>query len=802
MNRSTLWKLLAGWALLPMHVSAAAAADFDADVGPYFQKHCIACHGPDEQESEFRIDNLSKNVGVEDTALWAEIRERISSGEMPPEDVDAPPTAARSAEVVAWLTARIDEGESARMAKRDRVAFYRLSRDEYVHSIYDLLGVHFDATDPGGFTDDPEWRGFERLGSVLSLSASHIEKYMQAAETILAEAYPDKPAEPLDLLKPAVPSNTINEPYLSQLEAAGLLDKVRFDLWPQDKHRYSNPGRLPAAGVYEARIQLSGLKPAGGRAPRLLVYHTKLDRVLHAQDVVAPEGEPTTITFRTHLPEGNQEIQLINDVPGPSNLPRSGRHGRQPFVSIAHGRIPWQLKLTDEQGAALYPFLILDSAHWSGPIVTDAEQRLRDDYMPQDEGDLEQVRSGLARLARRAFRRPLRNGEIDRYVDVVRSEIEAGAEFRAAVKTGMLAILCSKSFLFLVEGAEDADRRLLDDWELASRLSYFLWSTMPDEQLFSLADNGTLHEPSVLSQQVARMLADPRAERFSDSFVRQWLRLRKVGMFPPDENLYPDYDSHLEQSMIGEPIAFFRHVLANQLSLREFLDSNWTMANPRLANYYGLDEVQQDTFQRVALRPEVHRGGLLTQAAILSLTSDGTRHRPVHRGVWISESIFGKSPPPPPANVEPIEPNPLDEPKATLRMKLEAHQKNPNCAACHAKIDPLGLAFENYNAIGAWRTEEVVQRGTGSNPPVDPSGALPDGRTFANAEEFKQLLLADLDEFNATFIRKLATYGLRRTMTFEDRDELASIAGQSQAADYQVRAIVEAFVLSDLFRQR
>ena len=786
--------------LLLMLAVNARAADFDKDVAGYFQKHCIRCHGADKQEGEFRIDNLSKDVGTNDTSLWAEVRERISSGEMPPEDVENPPTAEQSADVVEWLSARIKEGETARMAKRDRVSFHRLSRDEYVHSIYDLLGVHFDATDPGGFSDDPEWHGFERIGSVLSLSASHIEKYLQAAETVLAEAYPEKTGEPFELHRPAVPN--VQEPYKSRLEAAGLLDKVRFDLWPQDQHRYSNPGRLPGPGVYEVRFKLSGLKPDDGRAPRLKVYQTKLDRVLFEQDIVAPEAEPTIVTFRTHLPGGSQDIIVTNDVPGPSNLPRSGRHGRKPFVSIKDGRIPWQLKLTDEEGNALYPFLILDWVEWKGPIVSQHEQQLRDSYMPTEEGNMQQVREGLSTLARRAFRRPLHEGEVDKYVDIVESEIAAGVDFRSAVKAGMLAILCSKSFLFVVEGSDDADRRILNDWELATRLSYFLWSTMPDDELFALAEQGTLHQKDELQRQVARMLADQKAKRFTESFATQWLRLRKVGMFPPDESLYPQYDRHLEQSMISETTEFFREVLTNNLTLREFIHSEWTMANPRLADFYGIQGVTSDEFQRVSLTPGHHRGGLLTQAAILSLTSDGTRHRPVHRGVWLLESIFGKTPPPPPANVDAIEPNPVDAPKATLRMKIEAHKANPNCASCHRKIDPLGLAFENYDAIGSWRVDEKVARGTGANPKVDPSGELPDGRKFSNAEEFKRLLMSDLDAFNATFVEKLATYGLRRAMTFEDHDDLAAIAEAGSQNNYELRSIIENFVMSDLFLKR
>jgi len=254
--------------------------------------------------------------------------------------------------------------------------------------------------------------------------------------------------------------------------------------------------------------------------------------------------------------------------------------------------------------------------------------------------------------------------------------------------------------------------------------------------------------------------------------------------------------------MIGETQAFFREVLTRDLSLREFLHSDWTMVNGRMAQYYGLpSEGLDDAFQRVTLPADSRRGGLLTQAAILSLTSDGTRHRPVHRGVWVSEAILGKTPPPPPANVDPIEPNPVDAPKATLRMKLEAHIHDARCAACHRKIDPLGLAFENYDAIGRWRTEERVE-GTGENPTVNSAGQFPDGRTYATPEEFKQLLLADLATFNVAFIEKLATYGMRRTISFGDREAVVAIAQASRASDYRLRDILQAFVLSDLFEKR
>jgi hypothetical protein len=251
-----------------------------------------------------------------------------------------------------------------------------------------------------------------------------------------------------------------------------------------------------------------------------------------------------------------------------------------------------------------------------------------------------------------------------------------------------------------------------------------------------------------------------------------------------------------------ETTSVFREVLTKNLSLREFLDSDWTMLNARLAEHYGIAGVDGDDFRRVALAPEARRGGLLTHASVLCLTSDGTRHRPVHRGVWVMESILGRTPPPPPANVPPIEPTPAKSPKATLRMKLDAHKSDPNCAACHRKIDPLGFAFDAYDAIGRWRTVEIVRDGAGDNPKVDASGELPDGRKFADATEFKKLLVEDLDKFTAAFLEKLATYALRRGMAVDDRAALAALARQAKGAEARLGSIVEALAMSELFQKR
>jgi hypothetical protein len=273
-------------------------------------------------------------------------------------------------------------------------------------------------------------------------------------------------------------------------------------------------------------------------------------------------------------------------------------------------------------------------------------------------------------------------------------------------------------------------------------------------------------------------------------------------MFVPDKKLYPTYDPWLETSMRAEPVEYFRELFAKNLPIDGFIDSDWTIANPRLCDFYGLPEPKTSSFQRVSFKPEDHRGGLLTMGAVLGLTSDGTRHRPVHRGVWLSEAILGKTPPPPPANVPAIEPPTPQSPKATLRQKIEAHRNNANCAACHAKIDPLGLAWDNYDAVGQWRTHEKVPSGVGSDPAIDPSGLMPDGRAFKDATEFKRLLLEDRDKVARAFIEHLCTYGLRRALAFDDQDDLKAIQAEAKKSDYRIKDIVRAVAMSELMRKR
>ncbi len=785
----------------------AAETSLENLARPFFTQHCTSCHGAQKQKGDLRVDTLK--IDFESPKImghWEEIMNRINSGDMPPEK-EPRPKPDDIARVAEWIAGQLHDAEAARQSSGgERVSFRKLSREEYANTLRDLLGVTFDVTDPTGLPEDPDWQGFQRIGSVLTLSPAHVEKHLAAAELVLNEALSLGPQPKREVIKWTPFDIRGWQQFEKEYQARGIADKVRVDLVPNNGALDDRTLEIKTAGDYLVRVKVSGLRPEGGRAPRLRLYAGDISRVLFEQDIEAPEDKPALIEFRAHLPAGKHPIRIVNAVPGPNPEDRRSRASdtRNAFTDL-RTRIPWQMKFTDDDGQPIVPFLLLDGIEWDGPLVeswpTPAHKRIffGDDTTPKDKAYAREI---IARFAERAWRRPVKPSEVDRLVKLVEQAQRLGDNFELSVKSALVAVLCSKSFLYIEEGKTTAPSPTLTDWELASRLSYFLWSTMPDQRLLDLARDGKLHRAATLRAEARRMLADPKASEFADTFPRQWLQLRKVGMFPPDKVLYPEYDESLENSMIAETVGFFGDVLKRNASLREFLDSDWTLLNERLAAHYGIHGVKGEAMRRVELQPEDHRGGLLTHAAILGLTSDGTRHRPVHRGVWVLESIIGKPTPPPPANVPALNTPAKDAPKSTVREKIEQHRADPNCTACHKKIDPLGLAFDNYDAIGRWRTFETVRDGTGADPKLDPSGELNDGRAFTDAAALKRLLLDDTDKFAAAFSEKLATYALRRGMTFTDRTELKRVAERAKANDYKLASLIESLVTSELFLKR
>ena len=793
--------------------AVVAAEPFEAFLG----KHCIRCHGPEKQKGELRIDQLARDFKLgTDSHRWAEAMEKVNSGEMPPKK-EKQPTQAEIAAFVSSLDSLLKEGRAARMAARPAVSHYRLSRKEYQNTVYDLLGVRYDPAKPGELNEDTRWHGFERIGSELTLSPSHVDRYFRAAELVLDRAFPVAASgEARKVRKTAAELR-----YSGGKNQQAVLDRfdikrpLRYLLFPGNVQNALSPnwfGRTGPehSGLYRVRIQASGIRPIGGQTAHLSIGKRTGEETVDGLiefDLTAPEDRPQVHEFEVFLemPTSLDFCVVATDVvdrrAGAAFRNALGG-GSYIFTHSSETGLlnPNAPQMFDDKGNGLFSTVLLDWIEWEGPLVSEAEKSRRIGLVPPDDATPEVVAEHLQRLAERAWRRPVRKAELDDYLHSYRTEREAGEKPADAYRVALQGVLTSRNFIYLVEGDTVARERLTDS-ELASRLSYFLWSSMPDDGLFTAAQGGTLNGEG-LKKAVDRMLTDSKAGRFIDDFARQWLQLHRLGMFVPDKKLYPTYDAWLETSMRGEPVEFFREMFAKNLPIDSFVDSDWTMANARLCDFYGLPGPKAGGFERVSLKPENHRGGLLTMGAVLGLTSDGTRHRPVHRGVWLSEAILGKTPPPPPANVPAIEPNPPQNPKATLRQKIEAHRNDANCAACHARIDPLGLAWDNYDAIGQWRTHEKVAAGVGKDPVVDPAGVMPDGRAFKDATEFKRLLIEDRDKVARAFIEHLCTYGLRRVLSFDDQDDLNAIQAEAKKKAYGIKDIIRAVALSDLMKKR
>ena len=783
----------------------------------FLQKHCIACHGPKKTRGDLRLDQLSRDFksGV-DGQVWAEVVEKINAGEMPPED-KAQPTADEIGKVIAQLDVRIREGRAARMAARPAVAHYRLSRQEYQNTVYDLLGVRYDPAKPGELNEDTLWHGYERIGSQLSLSSSHMDRYYRAAEIVLDRAFPTTVAKARKVRKTAAELRYGGgEKQQEALDRLGIKRPLRYLLFPGRVQPALSGNWLGQtgpehSGLYKLRLQASGIRPPGGQPAHLSIgkrtSEETVDGLLEL-DITAPEDKPQVYELEVFL---EMPTQLHFAVVATDVIDRRGGAAFRNAIASRDAYIfthssetlllnPNAPQMFDDKGNGIFSTVILDWVEWEGPLVTDAERSRRHGVLPPKDASADVVAEHLQRFAERAWRRAVQPEELKNYLGSYHAAIQDGEKPATAYRIALQGVLTSRHFIYLVEG-DPQPRERLTDQELASRLSYFLWSSMPDDALFTAAKDGALKGDN-LKQTVNRMLSDDRINRFIDDFSRQWLQLHRVGMFPPDKKLYPGYDDWLEISMRNEPVEYFRELLTKNLVIESLLDSNWTMANARLCDFYGLPEPKTGGFQRVALKPEDHRGGLLTMGAVLGLTSDGTRHRPVHRGVWISETIFNKTPPPPPANVDPIEPVPPTGNKITIRQRIEAHARNANCAACHRTIDPLGLAFDQYDAIGQWRTHEHIPTGVGPNPLVNASGIMPDGRKFADSVQFKQLLLEERDTIARAFIEHLCTYALRRVLTVDDRDDLDLIAAEAKKNQYRVKDIVRAVAQSDLIRKR
>jgi hypothetical protein len=765
------------------------AQRYDDQVRPFLARHCLSCHGIDKPKGDFRLDRLSPDFA--DRARrdgWLTVLKRIEAGEMPPKSKPRPP-----ANEVRALADWIRGGMGTTAA--GRVVLRRLNRVEYQNTVRDLLGVEVDLKEL--LPVDTSAHGFDNIGEALHVSSFLMERYLEAADTALNVAIANGPKPPAlkkrYSLKDQHQVKTTTERVFRQIDDTVVL----FSSSPwQAVHLYQF--YPPDRGKYRFRISASGFQSAGKpvtyRLDAGLMGMTGKNHLVGYFD--APADKPTVVEFVDQLEPRSTVRILPYGLAAAQAVDKIGAE-KYSGAGLAVQWVEVEGPLHDTWPPASHRRLFGGLAQTHVPGNRDRVEVVSKDPLP----DAERI---LRDFARRAFRRTATDDDIKPFVALVKAKLAEKRSFEQAVRVGLLAVMMSPDFLFLREKPGK-----LADFALASRLSYFLWSSMPDEELLTLAEKRQLGQPDTLQKQVERLLGDPKAA-FTENFVDQWLGLRDIDFTEPSHILYPEFDHLLKVSMVKETHLFFEEVLKNDLSLTNFVASDFTMLNGRLAKHYGIPGVEGYSLRKVRLPPSSHRGGVLTMASVLKVTANGTTTSPVTRGAWVLERILGAPPPRPPADVPAIEPDIRGA--TTIRQQLAKHRQLATCASCHAKIDPPGFALESFDVIGGWR-DHYRSSGRGDvvfvdgrrmpyhkGPKVDPADVLPDGRQFRNIDEFKQLLLKDKDQLARALTEKLLTYARGAAPAPADKPAIEAIVRKVRARNYGLRTLVHEIVRSKLFQ--
>ena len=782
-----------------------------------FAQHCEKCHSGPKHKGDFQIESLSQNFSdKKNREQWLTVLEQLKSGEMPPKKEPRPPAPDVQA-AINWINGRAGTAETAQRAAEGRVVMRRLNRAEYANTMRDLLGVEVDLTDL--LPPDISTSGFDNSAELLHTSSYLMRSYLDAADRVLDEAIANKP-RPWQInkkfdIKEEKSVKLTGSVYRAVDDGVAIFASwesanIRVTMWNFRSH---------VRGKYRFRISGYGYqsdsKPVNFHVTAGTLKEVTEERLI---DYYAfPANKPTVIEFTEQL-EPENRIRIIADGL-PVNPPAVEKAGADkytgPGLVIQWVEIEGPLMTSWPPPSHLSIFGDLKQAVVPSP---DDPKRL-EVVSQQPMVDAERI---LRDFARRAFRHAVTDEDIKPFLARVKTRLEQKYSFEQAMRVGLRAVLISPSFLFLREKPTTANPTAtqtpapvarptaLDDYALASRLSYFLWSSMPDEPLFKLAETRKLREPGVLHQQVERMLSDPKAKAFTDNFTGQWLSLRAIDNTMPDHTLYSEYDDILKVAMVKETVMFFDEVLKNDLSLTNFVASDFTFLNGRLAKHYGIPGVEGTEMRKVTLPPASHRGGVLTMASVLKVTANGTTTSPVIRGAWVLERILGTPPPKPPADVEAIEPDIRGA--TTIRDQLAKHRKVATCASCHSKIDPPGFALESFDVTGGWRDH---YRATGEpkevnghkvrvwqGPAVDPSDALPDGRRFKDIDEYKKLILEDKDQLARALAEKLLAYSTGAAPTKTDKPEIETIVQHIRDKKYGFKALIHEIVLSPIFQSK
>jgi len=804
------WTVCGGWLLsAPLFAAPASASDdvaaaleFDRQFRPLLTRYCVSCHSGEKAKGELRLDELP--LAFDDAGIrkqWAMVVERLETGDMPPPGKPAPPEK-ESRGLADWLHSRVAAAETASRKGEGRGVLRRLNRVEYENTIRNLLGVQVALKEQ--LPPDSSADGFDNSGAAHHTSSFLMEKYLEAADTALNAAITNHPKPPPVVskrynLKEAHPIRSTTEDvyrFLDDGEVVCFCSSEWHNVWVSGFYP-QNPGH------YRFRISASGFqsegKPVTFRVTETGTRLNGLNGLISYFD--APPDTPTVFEF-VRLTKPRTTIGMLPyGLAGANTVKQVGAEKWDgPGLAIQFVEIEGPLNETWPPESHRRLFGDLEQA-------TVSAYNFRDRVEVISHQPLVDAKQVLLKFTRRAFRRTVNDEDVEPFLAIVQSRLQDNYTFEAAVRAALKGVLISPEFLFL---REPSGR--LDDFALASRLSYFLWSTMPDDELFALAEQQQLSQPEVLRAQVERMLADPKATAFTENFVGQWLGLREIDATEPSHLLYPEYDHLLKVSMIRETEQFFEEILKNDLSLTNFVDSDFAMLNGRLARHYGIPGPDGWEFQKTPLPPDSPRGGVLTMASVLKVTANGTTTSPVLRGAWVLDRILGTPPAPPPDDIEAIDPDIRGA--TTIREQLAKHRSVESCNVCHRKIDPPGFALESFDCIGGWREKyRVTGNGEavtidGRRMPyrlgsrVDPSGTSADGEPFENIHQFKQLLLRDKPQLTRALTSKLIAYATGQAPLLSDREEIEAIVARVRDRNYGFRSLVHEIVQSEIFQTK
>lgn len=758
-------RALVASALLPaasmVVMGSVASADdtkhessFHAQLAPLLRTYCYDCHGTG---SEIELEKYRTAAEIKkERGVWGRAIAQIRLGTMPPEDGEHLATENRQ-KLLSLLDELVNSVDCVNNPNAGKVALRRLNRAEYRNTIRDLTGVDYQASD--GFPGDDVGYGFDNIGDVLSMPPLLVEKYLDAAEAITGLAiYTPPPSRVFELDQD--PAKLIHAGKYS-------VGSGRVTLATQGT--VALECEVPFTATYALTIAASG--DQGGDEP----VKMKIDSGRLHKIISVPQKKVEDFELNLRLVRGTRriEISFINDYYVPKKADRN--------LHIHHVNLRGV-----EKRASVPDGVELPDSHRKLIFVT-----------PRGEISPDQASTEiLSRFASRAFRRPATRLEVERLVQLAAKVRAESGRFEEGIQVAIQAILVSPHFLFKVETPKEVDAQgkmpLVTQYELATRISYFLWSSMPDDELLLLAHRGQLRDPKRLLDKVARMLRDPRANHFVKNFAGQWLQLRNLDQVRPDSEIFGAFNDQIRELMRRETLTFFAGVMRGNLPVTTLLDGQFTYLNEPLARFYGVVGVKGPEFRKVSL-VGTPRGGLLTQASILTVTSDPTRTSPVKRGKWILENLLNTPPPPAPPNIPELEKATLT---GTLRERMEQHRSNPACAACHNMMDPLGFALENYDAVGLWRDRE-------GDEPIDASGQLPDGTKFTGVGELREMLVTQRkDQFTRCLAEKLLIYAIGRGTEYYDKCAIDQIVLEAQQHDYKFAYLIVGIINSDPFQKQ